>query len=77
MKQERKCVIISFYNDSDGEYLDILNSKICAPALETLARMSCSIERSEKTAIVLQNPLPISIIFRTDNMNSASFQAMW
>jgi hypothetical protein len=76
LKEEKRYSTVSFYNDMDGEYLYLLNLNVHAPGIDTLAPMSCPIGRSDKTTLMLENPLSATATFRVENTNPAAFQVM-
>lgn len=73
LKEQKRTSSISFYNDTEGEFIYLLDLTVGPPEISVLAPLECPIGKSATTSITLENPLPKAVSFNCENDNIEIF----
>ncbi|OHS93177.1 hypothetical protein TRFO_11990 [Tritrichomonas foetus] len=74
LKEQKRLSSVSFYNDTEGEYIYLLNLSVDPPEVGVLSPLECSIGKCVKTTVILDNPLSRIASFIFENTNMLNFK---
>ena len=72
--QEKRLSSISFYNDTEGEFIYLVNLEVGPPEASILSPFECDIGKNASTTISLNNPLSTQVSFTLENTNPSNFK---
>lgn len=74
LKEQKRMSSISFYNDTEGEFIYLLDLTVNPAEESILSPLECPIGKSVTTNIMLENPLPTVASFSCENDNFQLFK---
>ncbi|KAK8858256.1 hypothetical protein M9Y10_013357 [Tritrichomonas musculus] len=76
LKASDRVTAVSFYHDTEGEYLYDINIHISPPEVIIMAPLSCVVGSTKSEVITLENPLNSQVVFKVENDNPKNFHVV-